>query len=236
MTFLKENRFTDDELLYLKDLKRASKPVAVALDVIQGEDDVYAGIAIPLIVKTKQKLINIKNDTNASENLKFLATTLENSVEKRFNSVIEDVHMQVATALHPLFKFKFFEKFLPDHVQYIKNKIKNEYHNISETINPQSQSNSNSLSWYSDEDSETQNGSEFDLFFCSNVHLEDLKKREYSNIKTLFLKYNTAMPSSASVERLFRIAKMVLTPERMRISDDNFEAQLLLHQNADFLN
>lgn len=33
------------------------------------------------------------------------------------------------------------------------------------------------------------------------------------------------MPSSASVERLFSIAKKVLTPDRMSISDSNFEMQ-----------
>lgn len=53
-------------------------------------------------------------------------------------------------------------------------------------------------------------------------------RNQFSNIKNIFLKYNTRTPSSAPVERLFSLGGLFLTPRRNRLSDKRFEKLLLM--------
>jgi len=50
-------------------------------------------------------------------------------------------------------------------------------------------------------------------------------------IKMMFIRYNTALPTSASVERMFSAGGRIFQPLRCSISDTNFERQLLFKMN-----
>ena len=50
----------------------------------------------------------------------------------------------------------------------------------------------------------------------------------YPQVKALFLKFNTAIPTSAPVERLFSQAALILTVRRNRLSDTLLEIFILL--------
>ena len=50
-----------------------------------------------------------------------------------------------------------------------------------------------------------------------------------------FIMYNTAIPSSAAVERLFSIGSDILRPKRTRLSRKNFEVLVFLKGNQELL-
>ena len=51
--------------------------------------------------------------------------------------------------------------------------------------------------------------------------------KEYPLIRRVFLRYNTPMPSSVSVERLFSYASMINLPKSNKLSDSTFEKKLI---------
>ena len=74
-----------------------------------------------------------------------------------------------------------------------------------------------------------------------NIYSSWSKDRELSmlhrnpEVKILFLRYNTTLPSSAPVERLFSAGALVLTKRRNRLSDTLFESLVLLTLNKHLL-
>jgi len=54
----------------------------------------------------------------------------------------------------------------------------------------------------------------------------------FSSVAHVFARYNTPIPSSAPVERLFSSAGLIVTPRRNRLTDSNFEKLLMLKLNT----
>lgn len=65
--------------------------------------------------------------------------------------------------------------------------------------------------------------------FNDEKSISSLEK--FPEIGKLFIKANTPLCSSGSSERLFSIAKHIFKASRCRLSDENFESQLLLKVN-----
>lgn len=67
------------------------------------------------------------------------------------------------------------------------------------------------------------------LSFLNSSCVTDLKYlNNYPLVKKIFLKYNTILPSSAPVERLFTYATLLDLPKFNRLEDDKFEKRILL--------
>jgi len=70
--------------------------------------------------------------------------------------------------------------------------------------------------------------------FCEE-HRNDLSiLHAYPIIKSAFLRFNTLLPSSAPVERMFSFATMFDTAKFNRLTDENFEKRVLSKANCVF--
>ena len=59
---------------------------------------------------------------------------------------------------------------------------------------------------------------------------------EYRSVwVSLFIKYNTPLPSSAAVERLFSLGSVILTAKRASLTSENFQRLVFLKGNLEFL-
>ena len=70
-----------------------------------------------------------------------------------------------------------------------------------------------------------------DDYLRSDCQELSLFKKTMPILEKLFRKYNTSLPSSAPVERMFSSAGRIFTKRRHQLSDEHFEMQLLLKES-----
>ena len=96
-------RFKPAEILFLKDYTQVMKPVAQALNILQGEtnhSNAFMGYLAPTISILKDKLSK-KLDIPA---MKPLVQALLNGINNRFEAMLNDEKIIAAAILHPKFK------------------------------------------------------------------------------------------------------------------------------------
>ena len=76
----------------------------------------------------------------------------------------------------------------------------------------------------------TDAGTELDVYL-NDTSREIVSLLKFPGILKLLKKYNTPLPSSAPVERLFSLGGQILVPKRNQMTDVHFERQLLLRAN-----
>jgi len=92
----------------------------------------------------------------------------------------------------------------------------------------------NDLDTQSESESRNSNLVNLQVLSFLNSKKKDLDiLNEFPIIKEVFLKYNTTIPSSAAVERLFSKAVQALTPRRSRLSENTFQMILCCKSKYD---
>lgn len=234
---------SDDFKVYSSYLKVMGH-VAKSLDMLQGDRCIGQGYIMPTLVTMKARISALKggNTLNGFRDL------MLGIIEQRFGHHMtvgeSNRDLLIAALSHPEFK----ESFLKEHERI-----------IAEKIFTQECINTNTIDQIDDENEEDCEDHSSDFFISYTLrhssrrqslekskedevlrYLCDTRKalamlNEYTTIRRIFIKYNTTLPASAAVERVFSRSKLIFTHLRNRILGSNFEHALMLKINADLL-
>ena len=236
--------FNEREILFLTEYCKVLKPLARGLDKLQAEDDCYYGTLLPTLETILKKVKAIKPELSSMT--LGLADCIETSIRRRFDGIFDSKSAIIAAITVPKFKLRWVET--QQKKDSLKQMLLDEmqlYDHVGDVavVEEESQSSQKKKSqkkkdFYNFE-SEEKSDSEDTVESGARAYLSKAKKvdclHNYPIIKRLFLKYNTTLPSSAPIERLFSLGSLVLTPKRNKLTDARFEKLLLMCYNKNFL-
>uniref|UniRef100_H3ALU0 HAT C-terminal dimerisation domain-containing protein n=1 Tax=Latimeria chalumnae TaxID=7897 RepID=H3ALU0_LATCH len=237
-------KFKMHEITFFKEYCKVLKPLAMALDILQGENKYL----VPTLLKLMDHLQHSKADLKVATSLPDAIIT---STHKQFALLLDGTEgkpsqeaMLTAVTL-PMFKLWWL---LEDKYKHAKMAVHEEARKISSEAGT-------TLPLQQQESAVVCTVSSYDNFFYyhqpapqavdviadelnkflydSNISLACVSK--YPNVREVFLKYNATIPLSAPVERLLSLDTRVFAPRWKRLSDERVEELILLRYNKDFL-
>jgi hypothetical protein len=154
---------------------------------------------------------------------------------KRFQDIWFDREHVLAAVLHPHFQLQWIKD--KDKERLAKEWLYEEYHALRPDVpanqpppQPSPETQTNPLFDF-DTPHPTTNDvpvDEIEEFLAKpNRDLSECFK-SLPTLKQLFIRFNTPVPSSATLERAFSLAKRILSPQRGQLSDERFETTMIL--------
>uniref|UniRef100_A0A1I8J7G3 Integrase catalytic domain-containing protein n=1 Tax=Macrostomum lignano TaxID=282301 RepID=A0A1I8J7G3_9PLAT len=101
--------FHVDDVAFLKEYVNVMKPVAHALDIIQGETYAYIGILLPTVVVTRSKLESMSQ--TELEYCSSLVLSLLDGINSRFERQFNNESCVLAAAFHPMFRLAWLRQY-----------------------------------------------------------------------------------------------------------------------------
>ncbi|KYN00540.1 hypothetical protein ALC62_08684 [Cyphomyrmex costatus] len=217
------NIFLPSDFAYLEEHIMCTRPLAEALDILQakGDKNTFYGILLPCLVTARKKLKNLTEEETPLTYCKPLAECLLASFEKRFQTFLnlstsESEAAAIAALSYPAFKNKWLRCIPVDKHEKILGAFKTVVAKQMDALLTQSQSNqpqqSCSFSDYFDFGSPLRNEEAEAIYLDAELLILQYFKEtsqdlllldRYPSIKKVFIEYNTPLPSSAPVERMF---------------------------------
>ena len=226
-------KFSKDEIEFCKEYLLVMKPISCALDYIQG-DNTFLGDILPMVIKIRSKI------SSEEANFKFcnpLSNAVLNGLDKRFQHLFQDKHHILASLTHPKYKTHWIkdQNDKEDHIKLLRAEVaamtkQNPKEKYNEKDNDVEKGND---FMYFEDDENSYEVDEVQLYLkCQQRDLMSLK--QFPTIEKIFRKYNTILPSSAAVERLFSQGKIIFGNKRHKLHDSSAEKQLMLKVNQKF--
>uniref|UniRef100_A0A8C5BHX1 BED-type domain-containing protein n=1 Tax=Gadus morhua TaxID=8049 RepID=A0A8C5BHX1_GADMO len=201
---------TDKEYHFVKEYCIVVKPLAMALDILQGEDNCFYGTTLPTLEALMTKTLDLK------ANLSRMTSGLPDAIKTRFASTLDSKEALLAAVTIPKFKLRWLrdDEAKKDAAKcMLAAECHAQGHPLPEELPPApvsgGEDESNFFSFTDDKEDSNSVETEIADYLKSGVEIDTLNK--FPTIKALFLRFNTPTPSSAN-----------------RLSDKRFEHLLLL--------
>ncbi|XP_031327979.1 uncharacterized protein LOC116159179 [Photinus pyralis] len=235
---IKQFLLKENEVEYLVEYLKVLKPLASALDILQADTNIYYGFVIPTIASLKIKLEKLK-----VEGLRYLSSTVNDlliSISRRFREYLtfQNEDAILAAVSHPAFKMRWVTLFKGERdLSQVSENIKRLFVRAVEELTLASESEvgeelskQTSINDFFEFDDYDVHGGDHPITVNSKsgkAELECLQYlqdplselamfNKYKYVQKLFFRYNTALPSSAAVERMFSYATFIDTPRIIR--------------------
>jgi len=243
---------TEVDLEFITNYCFVVQPIAEALDRLQGENATFYGELLPTLLTVQKKLVNLQD--MKPRHCEWLPEILLHGLKRRFANELEISTLVqdavIASVSHPKMKLRWVPAFKIEEVRksFINTVILEAQANRTGTFDASLKPAELKRDAIKDdflifEDAQVEVSAESDdseiinikqecINYLSDASIEIGILDKYKNVKHVFIKYNTPLPSSGPVERLFSYSNMILTPKRMSLSDGNFETLLLLKTNG----
>uniref|UniRef100_I3J981 HAT C-terminal dimerisation domain-containing protein n=2 Tax=Oreochromis niloticus TaxID=8128 RepID=I3J981_ORENI len=228
--------FTDREYLFLKEYCIVLKPLTVALDILQGEENCYFGILLPTLEILMSRTLALQDELKLTASL---PDVIVKAIKVHFSSMMDNKEALLAAVTLPKFKLRWIRG--EEKKDMVRAMLTTECRGLSLEDQQPAQDHKNPADstddFFSFEEDDCTYSAETEVMeYLKSAGSELGVLSQFPRIKAISLRYNTATPSSAPVERLFSLGNLVLTPRRNRLSSERFERLTLMRYNNFFKN
>lgn len=234
----------NNDWLILNEYLKVMKPVAVALDRLQGEKNTSQGFILPTLFAMKFHITSLEGG-NA---LQVMKKAMLESIAKRYSVFFEINELNrdfiLSAVSLPQFKTYFIENAIDE--RSARDLLKYECVQLAKEnqtepdANHFNEPNNDDAFFLSFSHNSRRNSIENDIEAEIARYLIDDRKdvailNEFRNVKKVYYRYNTTLSASAAIERVFSQSLLIFRPRRNRLSSQNFERTLLYKHNRKIL-
>lgn len=239
------NILTANDWYVVEEYLKITRPVACALDKLQGEKNGSQGFIIPVLLSTKHHISKQTGRVIINDFKRVMLTVLENRFNAYFQFNADNRELILAMASLPRFKVNCPET--EEQRRIVRELLVDECIKLSEQPN-EIETNEDLVTNESDDffvsfniqairrNSVENNVDAEVLRYISDSRINDEILDEYPLVRNVYFRYNTTLSASAVVERLFSQSLLIFAPRRNRLSPVNFEKTLLVKCNRKLIN
>ncbi|XP_059203493.1 uncharacterized protein zgc:161969 isoform X2 [Centropristis striata] len=231
-------RMQPEEMAFLKEYVTVFHPLAFALELFQAEQKCYLGLVVPTVLSLKNKLNEQKD---AATYFGDVINAIVVAIDVRFQELFASTEAKIATATTPQFRLWWMAASDREEMCSL---LATEASQIDPCTIVEANTSRNLSTIESEDDFFSYGSPKPTVQIQQRGVVDEIRKyvegtgksleclQDFPRVKQLFLKYNTTLPSTAPVQRLFSQKGNLVTSQRNFLTDDYFERIQLLRYNS----